>query len=329
MKAFRLLAATFASLLTTLAVEAAKPTWTITDLGALGPRGSIGLTLNNRGDAGGYSKAIPPGQPYDYIHAFLWQNGTMVDLGQQIGDGRNQSQVSAINDAGVAALQTQQGVMLYKDGTFTPLGFTASVADINRSGWLVGGYYDGTGTHGYVWHDGVMQVLATLGGTNASLVAINDKGVAVGTSYLAGNTTTRGYVWDGGQVTTIPTFGGASGNATDINSHGVVVGSAQDASGAWIAYTYDKSGLQPIANWPAGATVFAINDRGVILGDTGRNGFTWDNGTVTYLETLPDVQAKGWARLFVIDMNDRGDVVGWGWKAGGPVDGEAFVLSPR
>ena len=327
----RLLLATLLSCVA-VAAEGAKPTWNITDLGALGSRGSIGLALNNRGDAGGYSKAVPPGMKYDYIHAFLWRDGQMIDLGSQVGTppGTGNSQVSAINDAGVAVIQGTDGVILYQDGAFTRLGFNASVADINHAGWFVGGYYDGTATHGYVWHDGAMQDLGTLGGTTSSATAINDKGVVVGTSQVAGNAGTRGFVWENGQLTPIPTFGGASSIVADINSHGVVVGSAQDASGAWIAYLYDgKSGLQPIPNWPAGATVFAINDHGVILGDTGRNGFTWDKGTVTYLETLPDVQAKGWSRLFVIDMNDRGDIVGWGWKAGGPIDGEAFLLSPK
>ena len=61
--------------------KAPAKSWTITTLGSLGPRGGIALTINNRGDVGGYSAAIPPGTRYDYFHAVIWQNGGMLDLG--------------------------------------------------------------------------------------------------------------------------------------------------------------------------------------------------------------------------------------------------------
>jgi probable HAF family extracellular repeat protein len=317
------------------AVEAAPaPKWTIVDLGALGPRGSIPLAINNRGDIGGYSAAIPTGTPYTYFHAFLWQNGTMSDLGAQFGDGRVQSQASALNDHGVMVISKQGSVYTWQDGTFTSLGFSGTANDINKSGAIVGSTSAGSTTSAYVYRDGVLQVLDSLGGTYMTANAINDKGVAVGSGLLADGST-RGFAWENGTITQIPTLGGPSSSAVDINSHGEIVGTAQDASGNWLAYIRDRNGLRALSNVPAGAAVFAINDRGVVLGSypnanhQGQTQFLWDDGVVTTLDQIPEVKAAGWASIFVTDMNDHGWITGWGWKTGGSLDGEAFLLTPK
>ncbi|HUP30513.1 MAG TPA: hypothetical protein VM122_10105, partial [Usitatibacter sp.] len=125
----------------------ASPSYSIVDLGALGPRGSIALTINNRGDIGGYSAAVPPGAADWYHHAFLWQNGTMLDLGAQIGSpaGYSFSQVSAINDRGTAVVNGYLGVMTWRDGRWSTLGFFGAVSDINSKDVIVGSYSVGLG----------------------------------------------------------------------------------------------------------------------------------------------------------------------------------------
>jgi hypothetical protein len=50
---------------------------------------------------------------------------------------------------------------------------------------------------------------------------------------------------------------------------------------------------------------------------------------LTVLNDIPEVQAAGWRQIFPFDINDRGWIVGWGFKAGGSPNGEAFVLKPR
>jgi hypothetical protein len=40
------------------------------------------------------------------------------------------------------------------------------------------------------------------------------------------------------------------------------------------------------------------------------------------------VRAAGWTRLFPSAINDRGWITGHGYKAGGPIEGSAFVLIP-
>jgi probable HAF family extracellular repeat protein len=312
----------------------AAPSYSIVELGTLGPRGSIALAINNRGDIGGYSAAVPPGSADWYYHAFLWQNGSMLDLGAQVG-AFTFSQVSAINDRGTAVVNGSQGVMTWRDGKWTSLGFFGAVSDINGKDVIVGSYSVGLGGHAYQYNDGVLRDLGTLGGSYSSASAINDKGVVVGTSYLAGDSATRGFIYDNGAMTALGTLGGTSSTAVDINRHGVIVGTAQDASGTWQPFIQDKTGMHILANVPAGSTLFAVNDRGQVIGtyananNQGSTSFFWEEGVMTPLILVPEVQAAGWTSLFVTDMNDRGWITGWGWKRGGPVEGLAFVLIPK
>lgn len=335
-----LIAWAFAFVLTLLAVPiqaAPAKSWSITTLGSLGPRGGIALTINNRGDVGGYSAAVPPGAPDWFHHAVIWRDGAMIDLGAQLGSppGWTFSQVSVINDRGTAVLSGYPGIMIWRDGVLTPLGIRGSANDLNNKDVLVGSFSHGMGAHAFMYSDGVFRDLGTLGGQYASAIAINEKGVIVGTSYITGNNTYRGFIYDSGVMTPIGTFGGAASRANDINRHGVIVGEAQDAAGVWQPFIIDKSGIRVLPNVPAGSTLYGINDRGQIIGTyenpnrQGTTSFVWEDGVTTPLEPLPEVQAAGWRALFVIDINDRGWITGWGWRVGGSFDGEGFVLIPK
>ena len=71
-----------------------------------------------------------------------------------------------------------------KDGEWTPLPFAARITGIDGHGTLVGTYASGSGDHAFVYRDGVLTDLGTLGGANSYANARNRHGVVVGSSLV-------------------------------------------------------------------------------------------------------------------------------------------------
>ncbi|MBZ5658158.1 MAG: hypothetical protein LAO56_23090 [Acidobacteriia bacterium] len=167
---------------------------TMIDLGTLGGPDAMALRINQRGQIAGnsYVNLDPSVDPCVVrTGGFLWENGTMTDLG---GFG----------------------------GTCT------LVSDMNNRGQIVGGSLlaGDQAQHGFLWQNGKMTDLGTLGGNFASAVAINEAGDVVGSQTLPGNDSIfhaalwrRGRIFDIGALQT----GGCS-LATSVNSHLQVVG---------------------------------------------------------------------------------------------------------
>jgi probable HAF family extracellular repeat protein len=331
----RFLAIALVALATVAQAASSKP-WTVVDIGALGSRGSIPLAINNRGEVVGYSSGRIPGTPWEAYHPFVWSNGTMTDLGLDMGNppGSLYAQASAINDKGVI-VGTGTTVQVWTDGVRTPLSFQGSPSDINKHGAIAGTYYSGFNQHPFIYADGVLKDLGTLGGTHATAAAMNDKGVVVGDSQLPGNAVTHAFAYEKGVMTDLGSMGGEYSGAVDINSHGVIVGTSTLAAGGTRAFIYDRGGMRPLFGpnvaVPAGQQyVQAINDRGDVIGNIDNSAFVYEDGKLTILNTLPEVQAAGWATLFVMDINDRGWITGWGWRRDDPTGaGHGFVLIPH
>ncbi|MBC7982963.1 MAG: hypothetical protein H7Y02_03820 [Candidatus Obscuribacterales bacterium] len=120
----------------------------ITDIGSLGPgTGTRANAINNVGQITGQSSA---GQ---WPHAFLYDKGSMQDIG---------------------AL------------TAPPSDFSLGVG-INDAGQIIGrSRVDNFHTHGFIYENGVMKDMGTLGGSESYPVQINNAGVVVGYSTPAG-----------------------------------------------------------------------------------------------------------------------------------------------
>ncbi len=128
--------------------------------------------------------------------AFLYKDGGMIDLGTfPFGYPWGYSYANAINNSDQVVGSDGGGAFLYdstngmKDlgtlGGSTPYayGTTTSAYDINDSGQVVGSSYTASGqSHAFLYENGVMKDLGTLGGTSSWASDINDSGQIVGGS---------------------------------------------------------------------------------------------------------------------------------------------------
>ena len=244
--------------------QAAHPKrWILIPLG-----GTYAATVNNRGDIGGHARVnMPPGSfPPFANHAVVWERGEMRDVGATFGTppGAGFSEVDGVNDRGTFVLATPDGVATLKNGTLTQLGFAAAPRSINNSGAIVGSMSVGGGTVPFLYRDGVLHDLGTLGGNSGIAIAINERGTIVGQSSLATGFNFRPFVYKDGVMKDLGTFGGDIGYARDVNNRDVVVGDSRDSTGRFLAFMTDGSGvLRPFLDLPGDQTAVAINQRGI------------------------------------------------------------------
>jgi probable HAF family extracellular repeat protein len=211
-------------------------------------------------------------------HAFLWENGTMTDLGGL--DSRFQSYAYSINNRGQI------------------VGISAT-----------GDYPTGT-WRAVMWDHGTVTDLGEVSGaTNMYAHGINDRGMVSGS--FDGPDGQRAVLWANG-VPTLLNFGASFNDGAKINNAGAIAGFGQPAGRThavlWRAGTLTDLGTLPGATWSFGRD---INDRTQVVGEsffasTGNTrGFVWQDGTMTNLGTLPggrDSYAQG--------INGAGVIVG-------------------
>jgi probable HAF family extracellular repeat protein len=300
-----------------------SPSYTITDLGTLGGPFSNGANINNNGLVSGVA-TLPDGTQ----HAVLWQKGTITDIGK-LGLGGPNSTAFGSNVSGQVTGEAE-----------------SSVTDPN------GENFCGFGTNficlPFLWQNGVMTALPTLGGPNALADGFNSQGAAVG---MAENTTMdpacpapqvfqfKPVLWQNGKIQELPTVeGDPDGLAFAINDNGQAVGGSGICSTLnplsltnyvslhavlWekgkATYLGDLGGSAPTGQFSPGNTANAINNQGQVVGgsdlpgDTTHHGFLWSKATgMQDLGTLPgDVNSAG------LGINDAGEVVGVSADAGG------------
>jgi probable HAF family extracellular repeat protein len=79
------------------------------------------------------------------------------------------------------------------------------------------------GSRAFVWENGVMHDLGTLGGAHSLGFAIDEAGQVVGQSQVR-NGRWRAFVWESGTMTALPALGGKFSAALAVNDAGQIVG---------------------------------------------------------------------------------------------------------
>jgi probable HAF family extracellular repeat protein len=355
--------AAFVALIVHSPVQAAD--WSIVNLGTLGGTSSSAAAINNRGQVVGTSAVAGDINS----HAFLYSNGRIVDLGTL---GGPTSSAAGINDAGEVVGESMlvggnvRHAFLYSRGKMADIGTlggeNSSAAAINNRGQIVGTsqtnppdfscFFNSTdcSRRAFLYHNGRMIDLGTLGGPYSYATAINNKGEVIGASYTTqpprtpprGNLGIHPFLYRNGKMIDLGTLGGVDAEAYAINDKSQVVGwsntnppdhscpalTADCSSHAWLLSNGRMTDLGTLGGLYSAAT--SINNRGQVVGTSTLNGihgqgvFLLIGGKMTDLNALPEVKAAGWSLARATDINELGQV-GYGTLNG---QTRAFLLSP-
>lgn len=242
-------------------------------------------------------------------HAFEWKRGVMRDLGSL--PGTNSSFAWWINERGWIAGGSENGVIdpiagvpevnavLWHNGRINNLGTLGgnqSVAfGVNSQGQVTGYatnaipdpwpffFSYGTQMRAYLWQNGRMRDLGTLGGPDSGGLYVNDRGHVSGVSFTSdvpeastGIPPVEPFLWDGRKMLSIGTLGGVWGQVLGMNNKDQVIGNSSTADG------------------PAAC----------LIGGPGCHAFLWERGRITDLGTL------GGTFAIPTMLNELGDVVG-------------------
>lgn len=253
--------------------------------------------VNSHGDVAGQ---IWQGNPSDAnFQPALWTGDqiqmldTMGLAGGGVGGINNQG--TAVGSIGNPGPFVSDYAVMWSGGQTTilgnfPAGAQASASAINNAGQIVVNvvYNFNDRSHAFVWSNGSLIPVSTLGGSYAFGDAINDAGEVVGASTTAGDQASYAFLWNNGTTTelaSLPTD--SSTEALAINNTGVIVGYAYDAQ---------------------------YNPRAVI----------WSDGQYADLNDLIPADS-GWSLVSARDIADDGRIVGVG-VLNGQIEG--FLLTP-
>ncbi len=278
----------------------------VTDLGTLGGTSSVAESVNNKGWANGFSTL----KGNQKTHATLWVQGLKLDL-STLG-GANSIAGFPISESGEVSGWSE---------TSTP--------DPNGEDFCF------FGTHltclPFLWQNGVISSLPTLGGNNGLAAEINNRGQVVGDTE---NTTPdptcvapqvfqfEPVLWEKGKIQQqFPTVSGdPDGVANGINDAGQAAGASGNCTTAFHAVLWENGTVTDLGNLGGTMNNFAvdINNQGQVVGqsdlpgDTTHHAFLWQHHAMTDLGTLPGDVAS-----FADGLNNKGQVVGFSTDASG------------
>ena len=207
----------------------------------------------------------------------------------------------------VALPHTSASVTVRDLGTLP--GYTSSEAlGINAAGQIVGTSSDTESqSRPFLWDDGVMTNLGTLGGSRGTAHGISNTGLIVGESEDATHTM-HAFVWESGTMTDL-----GPGVAFAVNDQGQAVGCGYPTSPAppCHAVLWHAGRMTDLGTLGGhSGSAYGINNAGQVVGsslapDGFMHAFLWQDGTMTDLGGLPGYQfSVAW------DINDAGQAVG-------------------
>jgi probable HAF family extracellular repeat protein len=250
-------------------------------------------------------------------HAFLWQQGRLIDLGTL--PGGSASFAFVVSDNGLVAGGSEDGNLDPNNGNsefhavlwngsmidLGTLGGSSSLSTgVNNAGQVVGFAQNtisdpfsllgpGTQTRAFLWQNGKTHDLHTLGGPDSFAQYVNNAGQIAGVSYTSdipdpntGLPPLHPFLWEKGKMKDLGTLGGTNGFLGPflfgLNNLGEVVGVMALTGDQFIhAFLWDGTKLIDLHNWT-----------GNLGGDFSQPAGLNDAGDVVGFEFLPDDQLK-------------------------------------
>src|SRR5215472_17521364 len=291
----------------------AQTSYSVTDLGVPLNDGNLGcaMSLNNQGWTlimDGFMDPVSNffNAPVASGHAVINKDGLTIDLGT-LGGTNSWMNWGGINDRGEAVGMVE-----------------TSVPDPDGEDFC--GFGTGKTCRPFLWQNGHMSALPTLGGNNGSASDINNRGQIAGFTETTvpdpgcgglPNKTTLGVLWEEGKAQPLPTVGSdPDAQAFAINDQGQAVGYSGTCTTAIHAVLWENGTAFPLADFgfPRSNRASGINNQGQIVGRVrSPDGKTfvaalWQNGANGAVTNLGTLLGDPFAWAFGI--NNQGQVVG-------------------
>lgn len=271
--------------------------------------GAYALAISNAGVAYGNSEDVRVEYVGDQIRLYItpkaasWTGDEITDLNTLVTGGADLDlEVATAFSAGGQVIGTASPPasfairgFLFNDGFVTDLGLLTNPTGINADGTIVGYGSNAGGTHAIQWQAGVATDLHAnppLTGVTSRAWGINDDGLIVGEAQFHISQPEQATLWVNGVPTKlVPEFVRPQGIASAINNRGQVVG-----------FYINLDNLNDL--W---------------------HGFLWRDGHRADLVELLD-DPDGWGQMFPFDINEKGQIVGGGFRNG--EIGHGFLMTP-
>jgi len=198
--------------------------------------------------------------------AVLWKDGKIINLGTL---GGYESVAAAVNDRGEVAGAALNSISdpfpgRYPDGEFFIFG-------------------NGTESHAFLWHDGTMEDLGTLGGPDSAAFLLNERGQVAGagdvdfaSNVVTGGPTVHPFLWQQGKMLDLVAdapagmFGGTYGSVSGLNDRGQVAGTMNLTGDLmWHSFLWDAGEITDLGTLGGFmSTAVALNNAGHVVGNS-------------------------------------------------------------